>query len=459
MRIPALATSLGCVIFGITSGFVVSAYPLALVGVPAFVGFFSYFEQAVLILLVLRSSLDTFSYLSIPAIYAIGVDILTLLYLVVTVFQGRKIKCDRFWWFFAIWVMFQGLWVILLPLGGLGLDGSAVPDAIREWTRLFSWLMVYLLVMQLKDRVHPHKIISFLLLALVIPLLAGVLQMILPPAILAPIFDPTGTSGGDFSSRIKGTLGHPNTFATFLLLFISLVYWQFTKSRIRWLWLTLLGVLMLFYISTKAIFSLVLLIVFAIVLISPKLNITNILSCIILITLVLGLFSSTPYGQERLSSILQTPLINPDLPIDRAILLSETDSNSFNWRLAQWTYLLKKSHDFPLLGYGLGNSIQVSNNKLLPHNDYIRALIEGGIIGLVSYLVLFIAQIRHLFILFKNSLNPLHKNFCLCLLAIILAIPVGMITENIWSHTTLFFYWWTLFAIAGWDWNKYNPSN
>lgn len=459
MRIPILATSLGCIVFGITSGFVVSAYPLALVGVPAVVGFFAYFEQAVLWLLVIRSALDTFSQLGIPAIYAIGVDILTLLYLTVTVFQGRKVKCDRFWWFLASWVMFQGLWVILLPLGGLGLDGSAVPDAIREWTRLFSWLMVYLLVMQLQDRVHPHKIISFLLLALIIPLLAGVLQMILPPAILAPIFDPTAISGVDLSSRIKGTLGHPNTFATFLLLFISIVYWQFTKSKVRWYWLTLLGVLAFFYISTKAIFSLILLSVFAIVLISPRLNITNVIGCIVLITLVIGLFSSTPYGQERLSSILQTPLINPDLPVDRAILLSETDSNSFNWRLAQWTYLLKKAHDFPLLGYGLGNSIQVSNNKLLPHNDYVRALIEGGILGLVSYVILFVAQIKHLITLFRNSVNPLHKNFCLSLLAVIFAIPFGMITENIWSHTTLFFYWWTLFAIAGWDWNKYSYTN
>jgi O-antigen ligase len=459
MRIPILAMSLGCIVLGIISGFVVAAYPLALVGVPAFVGFFAYFEQAVLILLVLRSSLDTFSQLGIPAIYAIGVDVLTLSYLIVTVFQGRTIKCDRFWWFLAIWVTLQGLWVILLPLGGLGLDGSATPDAIREWMRLFSWLMVYLLVMQLQDRVHPHKIISFLLLALIIPLLAGGLQMILPPAILAPIFDPTGISGVDFSSRIKGTLGHPNTFATFLLLFISIVYWQFTKSKVRWYWLTLMGVLMFFYISTKAIFSLILLTVFAIVLISPRLNTFNVIGCILLITLVIGLFSSTPFGQERLSSILQTPLINQDLPIDRAILLSQTDSNSFNWRLAQWTYLLNKSHDFPLLGYGLGNSMQVSSNKLLPHNDYVRALIEGGIIGLISYLILFIAQIKHLIALFRNSLNPLHKTFCLSLIAVILAIPVGMITENIWSHTTLFFYWWTLFAIAGWDWNKYSPNN
>jgi O-antigen ligase len=456
MKNPTLKVGLGCTILGISSGFLVAAYPLVLFAVPAVVGFFAYFETAVLGLLVIRSSLDTFSQLGFPAIYAVAVDIFTLLYLIVTVYQGRQVKCDRFWWFFAIWVMFQGLWVVLLPLGGLGLDAAALPDAIREWVRLFSWLMVYLLVMQLQDRMHPHKIISFLLLALIIPLAVGGLQMILPPA----IFDPTGISSeAGVSSRIKGTLGHPNTFATFILLFISLVYWQFTKSRVRWYWLVLLGILGFFYISTKAIFALFMLSVFAVVLIAPKVNVTSLVSYLVLIVLVLALFNSTPYGQERLSSIFQTPLTNPDLPIDRAILLSQSDNNSFNWRLSQWTYLLNKYQEFPLLGYGLGNSIKVSTNNLLPHNDYIRALIEGGMIGFISYLALFIAQIKHLIALFHNATQPAHKNFCLCLIAIIIAIPFGMLTENIWSHTTLFFYWWTLFAIAGWDWNKYIPDH
>ena len=36
------------------------------------------------------------------------------------------------------------------------------------------------------------------------------------------------------------------------------------------------------------------------------------------------------------------------------------------------------------------------------------------------------------------------------MLAIFVAIIFGMATDNVWSHTTLFFYWWLLFAIVGW---------
>jgi O-antigen ligase len=109
----------------------------------------------------------------------------------------------------------------------------------------------------------------------------------------------------------------------------------------------------------------------------------------------------------------------------------------------------------PILGYGLGISTYVSTNKLYPHNDYVRALVEGGIVGLLTFLIFFIVQIVRLIRIYRDhSATREQRDLCLVMLAIILAIPVGMITENIWSHTTLFFYWWTLFGVVGWNWNE-----
>jgi len=50
--------------------------------------------------------------------------------------------------------------------------------------------MVYLLIMQLKNRLPPEKVISTLFLSLVIPITVAVMQMFLPsllPAFLSPI--------------------------------------------------------------------------------------------------------------------------------------------------------------------------------------------------------------------------------------------------------------------------------
>jgi len=449
---------------GIGAGFLVGIQPLlpvlALVAIAAVVFFFTSFEQAVLGLLILRSSLDVFSSLQLPAAFAIGVDALALLYVTVMLLTGQKIRTDGFWWFFAAWVLLQGLWVILLPLGGLGLDGSYLAESIREWIRLFSWVIVYLLVTQLKDQTPPKQIVYTLFWALLLPMTVAVLQMFVP-SVLPPMLaahsgiEFSGGAPSEGSSRIRGTLGHPNTFVTFSLMFMGLTYWRFTQSKQRWPWALLLGLLAFFFVSTKSLFGLMMLGTFIVVLIAPRLSPVSLIGGILLFVVVIGLFGSTEFGQERLGSIGQTPLGNPDIDIWRAILLSAGDGNSFNWRIMQWTYLMGQWQLHPILGYGLGISAYVSTNKLYPHNDYVRALVEGGIVGFVLFLLLFAVQIVRLIQLYNNaSPKTGQRELCLVMLAIVLAIPVGMITENIWSHTTLFFYWWTLFAVVSWDWSE-----
>jgi O-antigen ligase len=446
---------------GIIAGLLVGIKPLlpilALVAVAAVVFFFARFEQAVLGLLILRSALDVFSSLQLPAAFALGLDALTLLYVTVMLLTGQVVRTDRFWWFFASWVLLQGLWVILMPLGGLGLGGGYLSDSIREWIRLFSWLLVYLLVMQLKDRIPPKQIVYMLFWALILPITVALLQMLVPSA-LPPMIAPL--SGGisavsEGGSRIRGTLGHPNTFVTFTLLFMGLTYWRLGHSKQRWPWILLLGFLAFFYVSTKSLFSLMMLGTFIVVLIAPRLSPINLIGGTLLFTIVIGLFGSTEFGKERLGSIGETPLGNPDIDIWRAILLSAGDGNSFNWRIMQWTYLLGQWQLHPILGYGLGISAHVSTNNLYPHNDYVRALVEGGIVGFILFLLFFIVQIVRLIQLYRNpSSSREQRELCLVLLGILIAMPVGMITENIWSHTTLFFYWWTLFSIVGWNWNE-----
>jgi O-antigen ligase len=164
-------------------------------------------------------------------------------------------------------------------------------------------------------------------------------------------------------------------------------------------------------------------------------------------------FASSDFGRERLVSIGNTPLLNPDIDASRAILLSQSDYNSFNWRITQWTYLLKMAGYAPFFGYGLGVSASVSTNGLLPHNDYIRALVEGGSVGVLIYLSFLGSQVVYLVRLMRQSLSHASRyKLCFCLLGILLSTLVGMLNENIWSCTAFYFYWWTLMAIVSWDW-------
>ena len=68
-------------------------------------------------------------------------------------------------------------------------------------------------------------------------------------------------------------------------------------------------------------------------------------------------------------------------------------------------------------------------------------------------------QIVRLVQLLKESyLQPRRHALCLVLLAVFLALLVAMLTENIWTHTLLFFMWYSLLAMAGWDWSSYKSE-
>ncbi|NJN29040.1 MAG: O-antigen ligase family protein [Synechococcales cyanobacterium RM1_1_8] len=457
IALSAIGVGLGLII-----GFLAGVAPIALLAVPMLVAvsfvMLRHFEYSVIMLLVLRSAIDSFSEQQLTVAFALGVDALAIAVVILRLLSRQKIHLDRMWIFFALWCAVQGIWVVLLPLGGLGMGGWMLSDGLREWVRIFSWLMAYLLVMQLKGKVPPKTVITLLFWSLLVPLLVAVLQMTVP-SILPPEFSIHGVGAEaagpvEDELRVRGSLGHPNGLATMLFFFLGLTYWKWqSATQPKWPWLLLLGILSGFYVTTKALFSLVMITVFMAIVVARRLSLGSLLGGGLIVALILTLFGSTEFGQERLASIGSTPLLNPDIDITRAILMSNWDYNSFNWRLSQWYLLWQRWEEYPWLGYGLGLSLQTAGNGFLPHNDYIRAMIEGGLIGLGTYLMFFVGQMLHLFRLFQTTTGD-QRQLCFILFAMVPAILMGMLTENIWSHTMLYFYWWTAVAVAGWDWDE-----
>ena len=423
------------------------------------------FEWFLMGWLILRSSVDGLVSLQLPTVFALGLDAIGALFLVTQLFKRQKIHTDWFWWGFLTWWLIQGLWLVMMRLGGLGFGSAMMDDSVREWIRIFSWVMMYLLVMQMKGKLNPERAITRLFLALIAPVTVAILQIALPNILPAELSLNGGDSSGILSTsevRIRGTVGHANGFVTLIFLFIGLTIWkvQQVTGRTKFLWLGLLSILAFFYVSAKALYSLLMLLVFTIVMIAPRLSIAKLVLGILGVGAVMILFGSTEFGQDRLASVAKTPLLNPDMDVSRAIILSKGDNNSFNWRIAQWTYLMGQFELSPIFGYGIGTNRFISENGLAPHNDYVRSLVEGGWVGFTTYIGFLLMQIVRLVQLLKESyLQPSRNALCLVLLAVFLALPVAMLTENIWTHTLLFFMWYSLLAMAGWDWSSYNSED
>ncbi|MEM9117863.1 MAG: O-antigen ligase family protein [Cyanobacteria bacterium P01_F01_bin.56] len=446
-----LLSGLG-VLVGIIAGISISAEPLLTAAwiflVVALFGALyvaTNFEFALLALLVIRSALDAFY--PLPSLFAIGLEALTIAYVSWQFLQRRPIKTDRFWWFFFGWVVFQGLWVVLAFLGGLGLSSSVFFTGVREWLRMMTWVVVYLLVMQLK-RFSPDRAITLLFFSLVIPLTVAALQLVVPGALPSDLAPYLGT-------RVSGTLGHPATFSTFLLFFIGLTWWKLGHTQHRLPWLTLLAVLGFFLVSAQSLTMLAMLLVMLAILIIPRLSAVNLLGVLIFTAMVLGLLLSTELGQERIASVLETPLLNPDINWSRSVLLSWRDGNSFNWRVAQWTFLLDAWRNSPLLGHGLNTSSFLTIWENYAHNDYVRSLAEQGVVGFISFLLFLAAQAIYLVKLMVSlPVGSRKRDLCFVLFAFFVASLIGMATDNLWSHTALYSYWWAMFGVLSWDWQE-----
>ncbi|BAY25945.1 hypothetical protein NIES2100_57550 [Calothrix sp. NIES-2100] len=459
---PTVLMSVVGILLSIIFGVVANLQPLyiallvvLIVAISVTINFFKNFEQTLLGLLILRSALDAFSDQQVPAVFGLGLDILALLYVGNCLVARKKIHIDGFWWFLAGWIALQAVWVILQKLGGLGLGPSYFLGGLREWLRIFSGLMVYLLVMQLKDRLPPEKVVSSLFLSLIAPLTAATLQITVPPSKLPSFLVFQSGYAIEAGSRMNGTLGHPNAFATFTLFFLGLALWKMGQVKQRLPWMILVTALAFFLVSSKSLTGLTMLVAFIPAFLAPKLNIGNVIGGIVLFCIVFYLFAGSEMGQERLQSLYGTPLLNPHIDTSRAILLQWTDGNSFNWRVAQWTFLVNRWRDEPLLGYGLDTARFLTPLASYSHNDYIRFLAEEGIFGFFLFLIFIGALFFRLFQLaYSVKSGSSKQNLCFVMLAFLISMLVGMIAGNVWSHTTLFFYWWTLLAVAGWNWDK-----
>jgi O-antigen ligase len=442
---------LASVVMGIAAATKPQTLTLGIVAAFGIVLLIKKFEFSVTSLLIIRSALDPFSKYQLASLLALAIDAITICYVIGCLLLHKRIKSD--WWmiFFLSWILLTALWPLATFLGWLPKESEAFSLGIREWLRVASYGAIYALVMQLRDRIPGQKLLSYLLLSLVIPVSVAFGQLYFP-AYLTNIWYELRPYEELGHTRIYGTLGHPNTFAAYLLLMGSLAWWKYRGTAHK-RWLALIGVLAFVYLKTNSLAGIAMILVLIGVLALPRLSFKSLALGSLAITLALGIFISTDVGRERIDTLQQTPLLNGDFSISKAINLSYVDGNSFSWRIAQWSYLIKAWEHSPLFGYGLGTTEILTPFRNGAHNDFIRALAETGLVGLFMFLVLWTALFVRIADVWRQAPpGSSRKELCLVMLAVYAAITVGMTTEHYWQTTAFYFYWLTIIAVAGWKW-------
>ncbi len=208
-----------------------------------------------------------------------------------------------------------------------------------------------------------------------------------------------GESLPTYAGRVVSSFGQPNFYSGFLLLCLPLNYYLFKNQKgIRWLWALIALVLAIGIIvsESRAAILLMVTLILGWFIFQLNKNVKKLVLALSAVILVLMVFVSV----KSSSGIIWLEIIEPQQ--NRWLI-----NNSPEKRIFIWPVLIEQFIKRPIIGYGLENlnnaygSFEQFHEKRSPayyglkqinvdrsHNYLIDLLIFGGVVALVSWLVL-----------------------------------------------------------------------
>jgi putative inorganic carbon (hco3(-)) transporter len=210
-------------------------------------------------------------------------------------------------------------------------------------------------------------------------LLAAFLSLVFPLAYTALGFatgSPTAEVKGAFT-RITGPFSASNIFGRYLMVMIvfGVALYPHLERRWRVALAALLApsavFLVLTYTRTAIIGTVIGLVVVGLVQ-SKRLLVT-------LVALSIAALLLIPQFSARFTDLAE---VGPG---------GQPLGNSLAWRIGYWTEVLPLANSNPVTGIGLNSTQLITDEAKQPHNDFIRAYVETGLLGLGAYLAVLIA--------------------------------------------------------------------
>ena len=308
----------------------------------------------------------------------------------------------------------------------LSIPGSIDPaGGVKEWARLASGLAIYLMVADVvRDERGVRRFITVFFLSSLLPLAVAWLQRLTGSGYFF-----LGFIGTEFAYRPQGTLAHPAALGSYLVILLALaigIYISAPSGSLR----ALLGAW-----ATAAAACLVLTLARA-----QWLG-------MMVVTLVMGFLKRWWLALLALGLAL---LFLAGVPLLRERLMA---SESVDWRLELWRAGWSLAWPPTLLGRGLGTA-HLHINQLLPkvdappHNDYLKATIETGLLGLVTFGAWLLALIRHAWRAYRAAPDRTIAWRALSLLAAVLACMVMSLADNNQGYAAVQWYLWALAALV-----------
>ena len=241
----------------------------------------------------------------------------------------------------------------------------------------------------------------------------------------------------DIATRVVSTFDNPNVLGEYLLLLIPLGIAMFLSvkngfSKVGHLAITAALCLCMIYTYSRGNWVGLIFAVFVFI-----------------------MFYDTRFVWLGVIALLAAPFVMSQNVIDRFTSIGDTKDTSTSYRVYIWMGTFNMLRDYWLCGIGLGSD---AFNTIYPHysyagivaphshNLYLQLLVENGILGLVSFLVILVAYFRAVI----SRITALQRSVCKAVITALAAGIFGYLVQgmfdNVWYNYRVFY---MFFAVLG----------
>lgn len=311
------------------------------------------------------------------------------------------------------------LWLCIWTAIAVGTRGAST-ETLREGVREVSVVALAAIVYNGRG-------------AVTVPIATRLVQLIgFAPALLA-LYQLATHTGADIAGELRanGTFAHPDGAAMFFAIATSVSLWLYLdhgRHRSDALLTALFAVALIATLSIDGLVALVAMLI-AYAALCPGSVRVKLVPCLVAGGVVLVFFS---LGAQRLFNESSTSL---------AVAERGEANTSLDWRLHKWKVLISGWERDPLVGQGLGTTTTeqaIPRNPFAgkpPHNEYVRYLVETGIVGLIILLGALTALIRCL--VRKRRIPGTLAPDTVNAPTLALAIVVGCLVDSLADNTLL----------------------
>jgi putative inorganic carbon (hco3(-)) transporter len=258
--------------------------------------------------------------------------------------------------------------------GALSMIGSQnLRASALEVLRILAAVAMFVVLEQIMiDRASTRRVLLAVYASTLFPLAFTIFGFL--------IGHPRSEVKGAFT-RLTGPFNQSNTFGRYLMLMIifGVAIYPYIEKKLRLPLGIILalssGFLLLTYTLTALVGTIIGLVVVGLIQ-SKRL-------LLILAVLCVASLVAVPRLADRVSGVTGTVSSQGQ----------STTVNSLDWRLNYWTTVLPLANENPVTGVGLGVTQYLTAAQDQPHNDYLRAYVETGLIGLGAFLAMLFTMV------------------------------------------------------------------